>query len=876
MTGHRDDRWIWTVAELRGFTTHELPEVAVWAIDRLGLLAPETLTELLPDLAHSEEEMTLRAVLSHLERSTAALPEEALRLVTERWEPGRSERTRALALLAAAGDEAARAEIGPHADLVPASWDAWVARDAAGCREVLLELLEDRGPEAVAAQYPWLCAVARPSDVGRLLEVLHCDGAGGGLEPDDLALILLERAGVTTLHELEVFHPQEELDSFRAWRAEVVGAEGPSVALPLADSAELTAALEELDWGTFTGLALRACRDLVQDLPADEPREWSEALLAALEARDDVDQRDAEIAGALAAEMSRAALLGELSTALPLDALLRIRLEGPRSRAAQVEALIFERYADRDALAPGEEDAAAGVLRRALCDPDTEAEALALAGRLDGLALRDLSAAAVAEGGFGLAELLAGEPLRLRQVAEELLGRDEGSCAWLLQALTEQPHRWASRLVADRLDALLRQHLPGEVWGALEELGDPETLDEQRRNWHPGDTPASGCVAFVATLAGRTDELPSELVVEAREHWQRVRTLAHGLFNPDDDRDPLDSLRQDLLSLDLCCTACSRIHSYDSGEVCLHPEGGEALEGWDGVLLGRIITCKSCGAVDRYELTSRAHARLMVELLPVLAGEGMEASRVTIGVPRLFDGTLMTRPSQGIEHLHGLIGASPDDGERRRRLGNLYERVGLQEEAEQAWREAIEVDDAEAEAAYSLASAAWGRQEPGALEYVLQTISRLPQADLPDEMREGVAVEMVEYLEEAAPHITPPLALMMVWDDGVVGDQLAMRVSSVDLRRIRRWDRLTEMLTSTRVMSAAFIAELPEAGGQLEELLAGSMPIRGAAPGGHSGHGRGPIPAEKKEKRRAQAKAARKQRRANRPKRKLKKKRKKG
>jgi Flp pilus assembly protein TadD len=60
-------------------------------------------------------------------------------------------------------------------------------------------------------------------------------------------------------------------------------------------------------------------------------------------------------------------------------------------------------------------------------------------------------------------------------------------------------------------------------------------------------------------------------------------------------------------------------------------------------------------------------------------------------------------PTQGLQHLRQLTDNDPNNGEGWHRLGNLHAKFGQIEQAEDARRKAVEIDEREAEAAYCLA-----------------------------------------------------------------------------------------------------------------------------------------------------------------------------
>lgn len=72
-----------------------------------------------------------------------------------------------------------------------------------------------------------------------------------------------------------------------------------------------------------------------------------------------------------------------------------------------------------------------------------------------------------------------------------------------------------------------------------------------------------------------------------------------------------------------------------------------------------------------------------------------------------------------------------------------------------------------------------------------------------------------------------PLAMMVSWPDGVSAGRPVMRVSSVDLRRVTRWDRLVEFMTRCDYLGAQLRPVEPgDQDTQLEALIEGDGSLR--------------------------------------------------
>lgn len=263
--------------------------------------------------------------------------------------------------------------------------------------------------------------------------------------------------------------------------------------------------------------------------------------------------------------------------------------------------------------------------------------------------------------------------------------------------------------------------------------------------------------------------------------------------------------------------------------AAVHPQSAQSKpDGWDGVLLGCVIECPGCGAADDYETVPAsvvALALLGIASAKGLAGDGVPTAGVILGVAQLHDGTTVRRPTQAMATLRARAAERPEDGATWRRLGNACERYGRPGEAESAWLRAVQVDEREFEAAFSLVQLyeAGGRAE--AVRYLLLAVERFPRAPgLAAEPRRGFALALAERLEGLARCVPGPLSLEAAWSDGPARDRVVVRVSSADLHRVRDWERLGEWLASADIAGLRVARTVTDEGdSQLEALLEGRV-----------------------------------------------------
>ena len=295
---------------------------------------------------------------------------------------------------------------------------------------------------------------------------------------------------------------------------------------------------------------------------------------------------------------------------------------------------------------------------------------------------------------------------------------------------------------------------------------------------------------------------------------------------------------EDPRELELRCNACGTVATYEVGHVIVHPDLEKCrAEGWDGLFLGRIIVCKSCSAEDDYTLGGDAHLALMGQTLGLVASrvEADERTGFQIGVANLWDGTTVRRASQGLAILREAAASQPARADRWRRLGNFALRCGSRDEAEMAYRKAVEADGREAEAAHSLAEMLWesGRIQESA-PFVARTIERLCNCDSPPDLRFEMARSALGMVRTSLGMSREPLALMAAWARGTTpaGDPL-VSLSSVNLCDLSddEWERLAELLADEDTCAARLTRDLPEPGERTQlAALIGREEIPGLRP----------------------------------------------
>jgi hypothetical protein len=293
-------------------------------------------------------------------------------------------------------------------------------------------------------------------------------------------------------------------------------------------------------------------------------------------------------------------------------------------------------------------------------------------------------------------------------------------------------------------------------------------------------------------------------------------------------RNPFEPETAGPLHVEVQCRCCASRQRYEVPWALLHPEPNACdADGWDGVLLGRVIECVACGAADDYELTPMARLLLAARILPSMVAfekhPGTSASPgARLGVSRLSDGTVVRRPTQALDPLRRMTRERPDCGEAWRRLGNACHHYGREAEAEAAWRKAVQVDPGELEAAFRLIGRCLttGQADAGTA-FIRLAIERWPLGarHLDAGHRSRMADTLAFHLESLVLSTLGPVTLEAAWADGSAPEGAVLRTGSVDLRGIVDWHRLVVLLRSGDLVALRITADEAEGGADLASLL---------------------------------------------------------
>lgn len=171
-----------------------------------------------------------------------------------------------------------------------------------------------------------------------------------------------------------------------------------------------------------------------------------------------------------------------------------------------------------------------------------------------------------------------------------------------------------SSLYAEQEDILLE---------TVSEMGGPEFLGPLAVEYRPGESAIGRAYLHICRVNGLDPPLLKEIedVVRAADvaaaEQKRILAGEAGHW-------------PETIPLELACRECGKKYSYDIRDVHLHPHGEKEIEGHgepgaemlpyrQGTVICDDISCKNCGAVNRFKLTDKTLMQLTSESVKILA-----------------------------------------------------------------------------------------------------------------------------------------------------------------------------------------------------------------------------------------------------------------
>lgn len=244
----------------------------------------------------------------------------------------------------------------------------------------------------------------------------------------------------------------------------------------------------------------------------------------------------------------------------------------------------------------------------------------------------------------GYRECLAIAPAAFRAMAEAGLKHQTPHVhAETIRGLEASGDRAASELLREHFDELLRYD--ATQWGVrgLAILADPDTFELVRDAWRPGEPKLASFVLAMGEICGA--DVPAEIVEEGEAAF-RTEAQMEGIQSQDVEL-TLQQLREQFTMM-LQCDACGRFGRYDTPFAVVDPRAiqQDHIEG--PVLPSSEVTCKYCGAAEKYRVESESNFYLVPQLIASRGGD--ENARVEIARLEHPDGTLYRSASHAVEH----------------------------------------------------------------------------------------------------------------------------------------------------------------------------------------------------------------------------------
>lgn len=241
---------------------------------------------------------------------------------------------------------------------------------------------------------------------------------------------------------------------------------------------------------------------------------------------------------------------------------------------------------------------------------------------------------------------------------------------YALHLLRAVGHPAALRLAEANYESLIRSDEHAEFVGFLGELARPELFRRLSEEWAPGEPALADALVTIAEVSGLAS--PDAWRREADELEAMIRRFEPGVPEPCEE-----------LVTSLRCTVCGRSYRYVFDFIIV--AGKDDVE--RDLRLPRIVLCKKCGAMDRWEMSPGARAGLLAQAL----GAGR--------APRVRAGKLMLRAlgrpkeirsfGEAIRACEAELEHRGEDPDLLLEIGNLYRHGGLPDRAVSCYERAL-------------------------------------------------------------------------------------------------------------------------------------------------------------------------------------------
>ncbi|MCX5999137.1 MAG: SEC-C metal-binding domain-containing protein [Chloroflexi bacterium] len=271
------------------------------------------------------------------------------------------------------------------------------------------------------------------------------------------------------------------------------------------------------------------------------------------------------------------------------------------------------------------------------------------------------------------------------QAASFMISRYDQLSPYLQDFLPGLLDRFPTPEVVDfclsHLAGLLRREDSLDFVYVLGQIASPRFLEPLLQEWIEGESDIGEAIQLIAEVNDVKDQR-IEVVIQDLARQQR------------DEGQPAGS---PLISLPLRCTSCGRTFRYRIGTVHVSQD--------NELVLGDIIQCKGCGALESYQRTSESHLAMAAELARVASlrrsGEKKAPPDTPLKLGTKIEMKALGRNVKSLSEAYHLLKAEiekhPRDADLQKRMGNLLKNGGKPDLALPYFMESLQLDAQNAE-----------------------------------------------------------------------------------------------------------------------------------------------------------------------------------
>jgi|GEM_PF-2617092 len=256
--------------------------------------------------------------------------------------------------------------------------------------------------------------------------------------------------------------------------------------------------------------------------------------------------------------------------------------------------------------------------------------------------------------------------------------------------LERYPNRAVVQFLLDNFDTYITAPDSGIFVELLGEVGSRDFLEPLLNEWREGEAAIGETIRLIAELNNVQDERLTPVIKDTENKHSGTLSLE------DDNADSV-------IPIPLRCTTCGRSYHYTLERLYL---GNKKKD----VVIGEIVQCKGCGAIETYEITTDTWWALCGRLVRSLAISKSEELDEEEGP---FKGKLMgvtaggrkfKTISEAYHFLYREVEREPENADLKKRLGNVLRNGNRSDLALPYYQDALRLDPGDAKTAYLVAA----------------------------------------------------------------------------------------------------------------------------------------------------------------------------